>query len=79
MLSDFDVGLAIFCDEIPSLVQSPPMGCASSFATIFNIALAMFGTNVCSSYFKGVNEAAKISSGCYDIPTEAEKRSQFRR
>ena len=28
--SEFGVGRAISCDEVPSLGQSPPMGCASS-------------------------------------------------
>ena len=27
---EFEVGVATSCDEVPSLVQSPPMGCASS-------------------------------------------------
>ena len=28
--SEFEVGCATSCDEVPSLVKSPPMGCASS-------------------------------------------------
>ena len=76
--SEFDVGCATSCDEVPSLVQSPPMGCAS-FVTIFHIALAMFGTFVYAWCFIDVSEGATISSGCHNIPTEAERRSHFRR
>ena len=39
----------------------------------------MFGTFASVWYFIGVSEAVMISSGCDDIPTEAETRSQFRR
>ena len=39
----------------------------------------MFGTNEFCWYFLGLSEAAMISSGCDDIPTEAETGSQFRR
>ena len=41
--------------------------------------LAMFGTVKSSWYFIGVSEAAKISSGCDDLPVEAETRSDVRR
>ena len=39
----------------------------------------MIGTLVYAWYFIGVSEAPMISSGCDDIPTEAETRSQLRR
>ena len=39
----------------------------------------MFGTVDNYWYFIGGNEAGMISSGCDDIPTEAETRSQVRR
>ena len=50
-----------------------------NFVTIFHIFLAMFGTFVYAWYLIGVSEAAMISSGCDDITTETETRSQFRR
>ena len=49
------------------------------FVTISRIVSAMFGTVEYSWYFIGVIEAAMISSGCDEIPTEAETRSQVRR
>ena len=49
------------------------------FVTISQIVLAMFGTVEFFWYFIEVSEATMISSGCDDIPTEAETRSQVRR
>ena len=53
-------------------------GICIKFVTIFHITLAMVGTFVHARYFIGAGEAPIISSGCDDIPTEAETRSQFR-
>ena len=39
----------------------------------------MLGTVEYPWYFMGVSQATMISSGCVDIPTEAETRSQTRR
>ena len=47
--------------------------------TLSHIVLAILGTVKHSWFFIGVSEAAMTSSGCDDIPTEAETRSQFRR
>ena len=47
--------------------------------TKFHIVLAIFGTFAYFWYFIGVSEAAMTSIVCDEIPTEAEKRSQFRR
>ena len=46
---------------------------------IFHNVLAMFGTFAYIQFMIGVSEAPMISSGCDDIPIEAETRSQFRR
>ena len=54
-------------------------GLCIKFVTIFHIVLVMFGTFAYVRYFIGISYAAMISSGCDDIPTEAETWSQFRR
>ena len=51
--------------------------CCIKFVTLFDIILALLGTIVYA--FIGVSEAATISFGSDDIPTEVETRSQSRR
>ena len=77
--SEFEVGRATSCDEVLSLEKKISHGLCIKFVTICHIVLAMFGTVEFSWYFIGVSEAAMISSGCDDIPVEAETRSQVRR
>ena len=44
--SEFVVGHATTYNEVPSLVQRPPMGCEIKFVILLHIVLSMFGTSV---------------------------------
>ena len=77
--SEFEVWRAKFCVEVPNLVQSPPMGFASSLLQYFILFWLRSGRWYMFDFPIGVSEAAMISSDGDEISIEVKTGSQSRR
>ena len=76
--SEFEVARTTSCNEVPSLVQSPPMGSESSLWQIFLLFWLRSGRWFMFDFSIDVCEAASIYSGGDKISTEVETQSQSR-